>query len=350
MEESIFRFEHPLALWAWLLVPVLIGLFILSGYLRNQAIKRWGEWGTIQQLMPLRSPARRIIKAILYTLAFAVLVPAIANPQLGSKLKTAKRKGAELIIALDVSNSMMAEDIRPNRLSNASQAIAQLLKRLKGDKVGLVVFAGDAYVQIPITTDYSAAKMFLRTVETNMVPIQGTAIGKAIRLAMNSFTDSETASKAIILISDGENHEDDAILASEEATELGMTVHAIGMGSPEGEPIPVYDPYGRKTFRKDQEGNTVVTKLNEAMLREVAAAGNGVYVRATNANTGLNILMDEIEKMEREEFETQSFSEYESRFQIFVFIVIVLLLLEFIILPRRNKWLVKLGWFKFLEE
>ena len=213
--------------------------------------------------------------------------------EFGSKLKTEKRKGVELMIALDVSNSMMAEDIQPNRLERAKRAISRLVDKLDDDKIGLIVFAGDAYTQLPITTDFASAKLFLNSVSTNIVPRQGTAIGAAINLAANSFSPQFEGNKAIIVITDGENHEDDAVGAATAAAQQGIIVHTIGMGLPQGAPIPVYEN-GQKDFRKDKNGQVVVTKLDEQMLQEIAAAGNGVYVRANNAEVGLNTLFDEI--------------------------------------------------------
>ena len=271
-------------------------------------------------------------------LAFAFLNVGIARPQFGSKLKKMKREGVELIIALDVSNSMMAEDIQPNRLERAKRAILRLIDRLKDDKIGLIVFAGDAYTQLPITSDYNSAKLFLNSVNTQIVPKQGTAIGAAINLATRSFTPEGEANKAIVVITDGENHEDDAVSAAKNAVENGIVVHAIGMGLPQGSPIPVLKN-GQKDYLKDNEGQVVVTKLNEPMLEQIAAAGNGIYVRANNAQVGLNALFDEINKMETEEMESLIYSEYDDQFQYFFGVGLLLILFEFVILERKNRYL-----------
>ncbi|MDD4144330.1 MAG: VWA domain-containing protein, partial [Prolixibacteraceae bacterium] len=265
-------------------------------------------------------------------------------PQFGSKLKKIKREGIELIIALDVSNSMMAEDIQPNRLERAKRAISRLVDRLKDDKIGLIVFAGEAYIQLPLTSDYNSAKLFLESVNTQVVPRQGTAIGAAVNMAIRSFTPDADASKAIVIITDGENHEDDPVAAAQEAVNNGIVVHTIGMGLPQGSPIPVMSD-GQTDYMRDNDGNVVVTKLDEVMLEKIATAGNGIYVRANNAQIGLNALFDEINKMNKEEMETVVFSEYEDQFQYFFGAGLLLLLLEFIILERKNRYLMRVKLF-----
>jgi Ca-activated chloride channel family protein len=272
-------------------------------------------------------------------LALVFFIGGLARPQFGSKLKKVKREGVELIIALDVSNSMMAEDIQPNRLERAKRAISRLVDRLKDDKIGLIVFAGDAYTQLPITSDYNSAKLFLNSVSTQIVPKQGTAIGTAINLGIRSFTPNGEANKAIIVITDGENHEDDALEASQRAESEGIIVHTIGMGLPSGSPIPVLRN-GQTDYLKDRDGKVVVTKLNEQMLEQIAAAGSGIYVRANNAQVGLNALFDEINKMEKQEMDTRVYSEYDDQFQYFFAIGLLLLFLEFLVLERKNKYLI----------
>jgi Ca-activated chloride channel family protein len=240
---------------------------------------------------------------------------------------------------------MLAEDIKPNRLQRARQAISKLVDDLRNDRIGIVVFAGKAYTQLPITTDYAAAKLFLSTINTDIVPSQGTAIAEAIRLSTESFSENDHE-KAIIIITDGEDHEGDAIVAAEKALEKGIRVYTIGMGLPEGAPIPVYDKYGNQQgFKKDLSNNTVVTKLNEQMLRQIAAAGEGEYVRANNTQAGLGFIFDEINKLEKTAFESRVFSDYEDRFQYLIAIAIALLIIEFVILERRGKRLRNLNLF-----
>ena len=288
--------------------------------------------------MPSVSTSRPIIKFILWMLALGFIITALAQPQFGSKLLTSKRKGVELIIALDVSNSMMAEDIKPNRLERAKRAIAKLTERLRDDKLGLIVFAGQAFVQLPITTDYVSAKLFLDAINTSIVPVQGTAIGAAITMATKSFSPNFAGSKAIIVITDGENHEDDAVGAAKAAQEAKIVVHTIGMGLPQGAPIPI-GPEGSSDFLKDKSNNIVVTKLDESMLTQISSAGNGTYIRANNAEVGLNNLFNEIEKMEKSEMDSREYSEYDDQFPLFLTLALVMILIDFLILDRKNKWL-----------
>jgi Ca-activated chloride channel family protein len=269
-------------------------------------------------------------------MAMVSLLIGLANLQFGTKLEEVKREGIDLMICLDVSNSMLAEDLSPNRLERSKRAIYQLIEKLHNDRLGIIVFAGQAYVQLPITTDYSSAKLFLETIGTDIVPTQGTSIGSAINLAMESFDFENGTSKSIIVITDGENHEDDAMNAAIEASDKGVIVNTIGMGSEKGGPIPVYKNGAQVDFRKDNTGNTVVTKLNEKMLKEFATAGNGSYVRASNAKGGLDKIMSEIDKMEKKEFGSKSFKDYEDRFQIFLIIALFLIVLENFISNRRS--------------
>ncbi|PIF06103.1 MAG: hypothetical protein CSA36_03350 [Draconibacterium sp.] len=334
----MFRFENIAYLWGLLLIPLFTLFFIWSGIMRRKALKRFGNPELLKGLMPSVSRGRPRFKFFLLMLALAFFIMGMARPQFGSKLKNVKREGVELMIALDVSNSMLSEDIQPNRLERAKRAISRLVDRLKDDKIGLIVFAGDAYTQLPITSDYNSAKLFLNSVNPQIIPKQGTAIGTAIDLAARSFTPKGKANKAIIVITDGENHEDNPVAAAKAATENGIIVHTIGMGLPQGAPIPVVNN-GKKDYLKDREGNVVITKLDEKTLEEVAVAGNGIYIRANNAQIGLNKLFNEINAMQKEEMELRVYSEYDDQYQYFFAIGIFLLLLEFVTLERRNRYL-----------
>lgn len=342
----MFQFEHTTYLYFLGFIPLLIVLFILAGYWRRKAIKKFGDWPVMQRLIPEYSTVRPILKAILIIFVCIGLIITIANPQMQTKLETVTREGVEIMIALDVSNSMLAEDIKPNRLEQAKLAISQLIKRLHNDKLGLVVFAGQAYVQLPLTTDYSAARMFLSSVNTNLVPVQGTAIGAALELSIESFDEDAKNNKALIVISDGENHEDDAIELAKAAQEDGIQIHTIGIGSPDGVPIPVYTSQGRKDFRRDNEGNVVITKLNETMMQQIAAAGGGTYVQASNVTAALKLVFDKINELEREEFDTAKIAGFDSWYQIPLGIALFFLVLESLILPRKNRLLSKLDIFK----
>jgi len=282
----------------------------------------------------------------LFITAYTLLIIGAADPQVGSKMEEVKRKGADLMILLDVSNSMLSQDLAPNRLENAKRAIAQLIDNMHDDRIGLIVFAGQAYVQLPITTDYSAAKLFLNTINTNMVPTQGTAIGAAIDLGMKSFDFKDGTGKAMIIITDGENHEDDAVAAAKSAADRDVSVHVIGVGSVNGAPVPVYENGHQVGFHTDSAGKTVVSKLNEDMCKEISAAGGGSYVRATNANSGLGIVMDQIAKIQRKTVDTKSYKDFEDRFQFFLGIALLLLIIEFFISTRKNARLSNLKLFE----
>lgn len=341
---EMFRFANIDFLWGLTIIPLLTLFFIWSRLSRRRALKRFGQKQTIRELMPFVSENRPVFKFLLLMLALASFIIGAARPQFGSKLKKMQREGIELIIALDVSNSMMAEDIQPNRLERAKRAISRVVDRMRDDKIGLIVFAGESYTQIPITTDYNSAKLFLESVNTQTVPRQGTAIGSAIDLAMRSFTPAGDANKAIVIITDGENHEDDPVMAAQEAVKNGIVIHTIGMGLPQGSPIPVIRN-GQTDYFRDREGNVVITKLDEATLEEIAAAGNGIYVRANNAQVGLDALFDEINKMEKTELETVVYSEYDDQFQYLFAFGIFILIFEFMILDRKNRYLMKINLF-----
>ncbi|ASU35083.1 VWA domain-containing protein [Mucilaginibacter xinganensis] len=342
----MLRFAHIELLWGLALIPVFVLLFAGVSRWKTKAVKSLGDRNVVNLMIPDVSFSRPWLKFILFSIAFAFLLIAAADPQIGSKMEEEKRKSADLMILLDVSNSMLSQDLAPNRLENAKRAIAQLIENLHGDRIGIIVFAGEAYVQMPITTDYSAAKLFLNTINTNMVPTQGTAIGTAIDLGMKSFDFKNGTGKAMIIITDGENHEDDAVAAAKNAAEKDVSVHVIGVGSPEGAPIPIFENGRQIGFHTDSAGKNVVSKLNEAMGKEIAAAGGGSYVRATNANSGLGIVMDQIYKIQRKTVDTKSFKDFEDRFQIFLAIAFLLLVIEFFISNRKSQRLSNLKLFE----
>ena len=336
----MLRYEHIEYLNFLFGIPILILAIIMYNKWKQKALALFGEKKLVTELMHSFSSGRSRIKNIFTILIFIFLVLGISNPQIGTKMEEVKREGVDLIIAIDLSNSMMAEDIKPNRIERAKQAISKLIDNLEGDRIGLIVFAGEAYVQLPITTDYSAAKLFLSTVNTNIITTQGTEIAKAINLSIESFDMGNAQDKAIIIITDGESHDENAIENAKQANELGIVVHTLGMGLSKGGPIPIYNNYGDKTgYRKDREGNTIVSKLNEDLLIQIANAGEGTYVRANNSKAGLSTLFTEINKMEKKEIGTMIFTEYKDRFQLFISLALLFLILDLILLPRKNKWL-----------
>lgn len=343
---QLFRFANQEFLYLLLLLPVMALLFIFELYRRKRAIRKIGDLKLVNDLLPELSSIRPVIKFITMVIAVASAIIMLARPQFGSKIEDVKKQGVEVIIALDVSNSMLAEDIQPNRLTRAKQAISRLVDNLDNDKLGLIVFAGDAYTQIPVTTDYVSAKMFLSSIGPEMVPKQGTSIGAAISLGVRSFSPGEGKSKAMIIITDGENHEDDPMAAAEEAVAKGIVIHTIGIGSEQGVPVPVVTG-GKRDFLKDVEGNTVITKLDEEILKKVALSANGNYVRANNSNIGLDEVYGEISKMKKQELESTMYTEYNDQFQIFAALALFFLVLEFIVMDRKNRKLANIRLFKF---
>ena len=345
----MIRFANIQFIYALGILPLMVLVFFLVMRWKKRALQRLGDSDIISRLVPDVSLSKQSWKFILFLAAFFFLLVAMIDPQVGSREEEAKQEGIDIMICLDVSNSMMAEDLSPNRLERAKQAIAKLTEKLHGDRIGIVVFAGQAFVQLPITSDYGAAKLFLDNIDCDIVPVQGTAIGTAIDMAAGSFGAENTNSKAIIVITDGENHEDDAVASAKKAAEKGITVHTIGMGSPEGGPIPIYSIVGtskvKEGFKKDAEGNTVVTKLDQKMLTEISAAGNGVYVRANNTEAGLNTVMAQLEKMQRSQMGSKHYTDYEDRFQVFLLLSIILVVTELLLTERKLKWWVKLDLF-----
>jgi len=330
----MFRFEHPNYLYLLFLLPVFFAVFLYAMYIKKRNLKRFGDPKIIDALMPDVSLRKQYLKFGLLFTALALFVLVIAGPQFGSKIETVRKQGIEVMICLDVSNSMLSTDVSPSRLDRAKQLLSRLIDNLTNDKIGLIVFAGDAFIQMPITSDYVSAKMFLSSINPAMVPVQGTAIGAAINLAVRSFTPDEKAEKTIVLITDGENHEDDAIGATKAAAEKNIRVNVLGVGSLQGAPIPVPES---NNYQRDKEGNMVVTRLNEDMCREIAIAGNGIYARTDNTNNALKALQKELDKMGKSEVESKIYTSYDEKFQIPAWILLFILVVEFFILDRRNR-------------
>jgi len=338
----MFRFANPEYLYLLIIIPLLVGYQIYNTFSRKKKLQLLGESTLVGLLMPMYSSKRLQIKFYLILSALFLSILLIARPQFGSKIDNVKRKGVEVIVALDVSNSMLAEDLAPNRLDRAKQIVTKLMDDMTEDKIGLIVFAGDAYTQIPITSDYISAKMFMPTITPSLVPVQGTAIGTAIDMAMHSFGPKDKIGRTIIVITDGENHEDDAVEAAKAAAKEGVKVNVIGVGKPDGSPIPIN---GTTNFKKDKEGNVVISKLNESMCQELAKVGGGIYVRADNSNSALKNIQKEIDSMAKSDVQTQMYSEYSEQFQFIAFFIFLLLVIEVFTLERKNKWYNKIKLF-----
>ena len=333
----MFRFANIEYLYALFGLPLFWFVFLMARKKWRKNIRSIGDPVLLTGLMPDISRSRPVMKFMFFSLAWLFIVLGLARPQLGSRLETVKKKGVEVIVALDVSNSMLAEDIQPSRLERAKQAISRMVDRMENDRVGLIVFAGDAYVQIPITSDYLAVKMFLPAIGPAIVPKQGTAIASAIDLAMNSFTPDDNRSKALIIITDGENHESDPVASARKAHEQGITIHTIGIGKPEGVPIPI-TVNGQRAFLKDRSGHTVITKLDEPLLEKIAVAGGGTYIRASSASLGLNKIYNKIKGMDQKEMEAKSYSDYNDIFQYAIGLALFFVLLEWVIMERKSKF------------
>lgn len=314
------------------LIPVFLVVYGIMMSARKRRIRRFGDARLVNELMPSWSGAKGWVRMVIFCIAFFFFVIGLARPQIGAKLEERTTKGAEVMIALDVSNSMLAQDYSPSRLERAKLAISRLVDKLRDDRLGLVVFAGKSFVQLPVTTDYISAKMFLSSISTESVPVQGTAIGDAINTCIRSFSAQSEKSRVIIVITDGENHEDDPVSAAKDAADMGIKVYTIGVGSVQGQPIPM-----NGDLLKDKDGNIVVTKLDENTLRDIAAAGNGAYIHAGNDEFGLNPIIDDIRRMEDEELTSQVFEEFDEQFMYFFAIALALLVIEMLIGNRKAK-------------
>lgn len=328
----MLNFAQAQYLLLLLLIPVFFLMHALVLRLRRNRIMKFGDRNLVAQLMPSYSKGKSWVRVLLFSIAFFFFVIGLSRPQIGAKLKEHETKGAEIMVVLDVSNSMLAEDYSPNRLERAKLAISRLVDKLRDDRIGLIVFAGSSFVQLPITTDYVSAKMFLNSISTESVPVQGTAIGEAINTAMRSFSAQSEKSRAIVVITDGENHEDDPVAAAKQAAELGARVFTIGVGSPEGKPIPM-----NGELLKDKDGEIVVTRLDESVLQDVAKAGNGLYVRAGNSEFGLNPIIDDIKRMDDEKYNSIVFEEYDEQFMYFLGIALFFLVVEMLVGDRKSK-------------
>jgi tetratricopeptide (TPR) repeat protein len=335
----MFRFEHPYYLYLLIALPILALVYVWYWWRKSSAIKKMGDAELIKQLMPQYRPIKGFVKFMLMWLALASLIIAIANPQMGSKIEKVKRKGVDVFIALDVSKSMMAEDVKPNRLTRAKQAVKTLIDNLENDRIGLIIFAGRSYLQMPLTVDYGAASMYLNSANCDMVPTQGTAIGAAIDQATESYQTKDKKHKALIIISDGENHEDDAIEAAQAAANEGVQIFTVGIGSTQGAPIPSYSGGVQTDFKKDENGSIVLSKLNEEALKEVAKAGNGSYLQLTNSQDEVRELIKKISTMEQKTMEERMFADYVDYFQYFLALALIFMLLEVLVFEKPTKWL-----------
>ena len=338
----MFRFENPIYLWLLLVIPILIIIKIMMWYVQRKKLSRIGNPTLLKELMPDVSRFRPWVKFLLLITALSSLILALARPQFGSKISHEKRNGIEAIIALDISNSMLAQDVQPSRLDKSKLMIENLINSFINDKIGLVVFAGEAYVQLPITSDYVSAKMFLSDITPSLISAQGTDIARAIRVSLSSFTQQKGVGKAIILITDGEDNEGGALEAVKEAKEKGVNVFILGVGDSKGAPIPL----GNGEYLKDNHGQTVMTALNENMCKEIAQAGSGTYIHIDNTSLAQEQLNNELSKLQKGDSDAVVYSEYNEQFQIVALLSFILLLIEVCLLERKNPLFKRFNLFK----
>lgn len=340
----MFRFENPEFLYLFIALPFLVALYVWLNIRKRNDVKKMGTLSLLKQMMPELSLKRSYLKFWIIVAALSVGIIMIARPQFGTKVETVNKKGIELVIAMDVSNSMLARDVSPDRLSRAKQILTRIIDDRKEDQVALIVFAGEAFVQMPMTSDSQSAKMFLSTIDPSLVPVQGTAIADAIGLGVNSFTSEKDVDKAMIIITDGEDHEGNAMEAAQQASEKGIMVNVLGIGSPEGTPIPREE--NSNDYKTDNDGNVVVSRLNEQMCKDIAQAGKGLYVQADNSNAALRALEAELDKLQTKDSQSLSYSEYDEKFPIFAWILLILLIMEVLIYDKKNPLFKNIHLFK----
>ena len=339
----MFRFENPQYLYLLLIIPAFIVLHYVTNYKRKKRLREYGDPALLQSLMPDVSSFNRELKMWLAMLAVGFLIIAICRPQFGLKTEVRKRKGIEAIIAMDISNSMLAEDVKPSRLEKAKMLVSSIVDKMTDDKIGLVVYAGEAFTQLPITSDYVSAKMFLGSISPSLITTQGTDIRRAIELASKSFTPNQNVSKAIFVITDGEDNEGGVIEAVKEATEKGIKIYVLGVGSPKGAPIPIP---GQNQYIKDNNGNVVVSKLNEEMCKEIAQNGEGAYIYVDNSTTAQRELSNYVDKLAKKDIEDVVYTEFDEQFQAAALLALLLLVIESIIIECKNPYLKRCKFFK----
>ncbi|MCO4821429.1 MAG: VWA domain-containing protein [Flavobacteriaceae bacterium] len=339
------QLEEKIWFWLLLVIPVIIVLFVILQLWKRHAQNKFANQRIIKRLSPNKSRFKPVLKIIVLSLAFACLAIALVNPKIGTKLETVKREGVDIVFAVDVSKSMLAEDIAPNRLEKSKQLVTQIVNNLASDRIGIIAYAGKAFPQLPITTDYASAKMFLQSMNTDMLSSQGTAIDEAIQLARTYYNDEEQTNRVLFIISDGEDHNDIAINLAEEAANEGIKIFTIGVGTANGGPIPIKRNGIVLNYKKDNTGETVITKLNEETLIEIANEANGQYIYGANTNEVVETIRDILNKMDKKEFEAKEFAEFKDQFQWFLGLALFFLFIDIFLLERKTAWLNKLNLF-----
>ncbi len=346
----MYEIDHPYYFYLLVLIPVLILLFLAHKLWQKKVRKNFGDLALLKKMAPERSRTKRGLKLLLWCLALLFISIGLVNPRVGSRLENIKREGIDLVFALDVSKSMLTEDVRPNRLEKAKLIISRSLDNLVGDRVGMIIYAGQAYPQLPITTDYGAARLFLRTVNTDIIPSQGTAIADAIDMAIDFFDDDQQKNRLLVILTDGEDHEAGYEPLAKEAAAKGIKIITIGVGTEKGAPIPDVRNGQNVGFKRDQNNEVVISKLEKDVLIDIAQSTNGKYVLGSSVSGTVEGLINEIQSMEKQEFESQVFADYEDQFQWFLAIALLFLLIDVFVLERKTQWFKKLGLFKTKED
>jgi len=347
----MYQLEEPKYFYLLLLIPALLLLYSLYLAWRRRAQKSFGDKALLEQLIPEKSPTKPLLKLILHCLIIALVSLALVNPQIGNRMEKVQREGIDLVFAVDVSKSMLCEDVQPSRLDRARLLISRTLDELVSDRVGIISYAGRAYPQLPITSDYGAARLFLKNLNTDLIPSQGTAIGEAIDLASRYYDNVQQKNRMLVIISDGENHEEGVEDALSKARELGISVFTIGLGSERGGPIPIKNRRGNIIgYKKDQLGETVITKLNQSLLEEIAQEGGGLYHLGNSTPSTVDFLLQEMAQMEKQQFETMMFTDYKDQFQWLLGPALLLLILDSFILDRKTQWFKRLNLFERHEK
>lgn len=343
--NSFFRLDEKIWFWTLLIIPVIIVFFLFVQLWKRSVQRKFADSNLMKQLSPNQSTFKSVLKLVVLCFAFAFLSLALVNPKIGTKMETVRSQGVDIVFAVDVSKSMLAEDIAPNRIEKSKQLVTQIINNLASDRVGIIAYAGKAFPQLPITTDYAASKMFLQNMNTDMMSSQGTAIREAIELAKTYYDDEEQTNRILVIISDGEDHEGDAARIAEEANEQGIRIFTIGVGNVKGGPIPIKRNGVILNYKKDRNGETVITKLNDETLKEIASEANGVYIDGSNTSEVVETIKDLLERMDKKEFESKQIADFKDQFQWFLAFGILFLFIDIFLLERKTEWLKKLNLF-----
>jgi Ca-activated chloride channel family protein len=345
----MYQIEEPTYFIYLAIIPVIFVMFLMLLWWKKQTQKRFTDAHLMEKLSPSSSIFKSFLKILMVSLGLAFLIISLTNPKMGTKLETVKRQGVDIVFALDVSKSMLAEDIAPSRLEKAKQIITKIIDNLGSDRVGIIIYAGNSYPLLPITTDHAAAKMFLQNANPNMVSSQGTAINEAIERAITYYDNEEQTNRFLFIVSDGEDHEENTISLAQKAQKEGIKIYTVGVGSIDGGPIPMRNIGGGISYKKDNKGEVVITKMNEQVLKDIANEAKGIYINGNKTQETINTIEDILIKAEKNEFESKQFSDYKDQFQWFIGFGVLFLIIDVLLLEKKTKWIQKLNLFNQAE-